>query len=88
MPTTKRKKEDLVRVGKAVGQTKLSFAKKSKTIDEVNYLLLYSDHQQSYFFQFKTNRSHCVSQPSAYRNSFSYVCFNLSLSTLDMCSLF
>ena len=38
MLTTKRKKEDLVRAGKAVGQTKLSFAKKSKTIDEVSYL--------------------------------------------------
>ena len=33
MPTTKRKKEDLVRAGKAVGQTKLSFAKKNKTIE-------------------------------------------------------
>ena len=30
------KKEDLVRAGKAVGQTKFSFAKKRKTIDEVN----------------------------------------------------
>ena len=35
MPTTKRKKGDLVRAGKAVAQTKISFAKKSKTIDEV-----------------------------------------------------
>ena len=32
----KRKKQDLVRAGKAAGQTKLSFAKKSKTIDEVS----------------------------------------------------
>ena len=31
MPTTKRKKGDLVRAGKVVGQTKLSFAKKSET---------------------------------------------------------
>ena len=30
------KKKDLVRAGKAVGQTKLSFAKRSKTIDEVS----------------------------------------------------
>ena len=36
MPTTKRKKRDLVRAGKPVGQTKLCFAKKSKTIDEVS----------------------------------------------------
>ena len=36
MPTTKRKKEDLVRAGKAVGQGKLSFAQKGKTIDEVS----------------------------------------------------
>ena len=36
MPTTKRKKEDLVRAGKAVGQAKLSFAEKNKTIDEVS----------------------------------------------------
>ena len=33
MPTTKRKKEDLVRAEKAVGQTALSFSKESKTID-------------------------------------------------------
>ena len=38
MPTTKRKIEDLVRTGKVVGHTKLSFAKKSKTIAEVSYL--------------------------------------------------
>ena len=31
-----RKKEDLVRAGKAAGQTKLSFTKKSKAIDEVS----------------------------------------------------
>ena len=43
----KKEKEDLVRARKAVGQTKLSFAKKSKTID---YLLLNSDHRQSYCF--------------------------------------
>ena len=30
------KKEDLVQAGKAVGQTKPSFAKKSKTVDEAN----------------------------------------------------
>ena len=36
MPTTKRKKEDLVRVGKAVGKTKLSFANRNKIIDEVS----------------------------------------------------
>ena len=30
------KKEDLVLGGKALGQTKLSFAKKSKTVDEVS----------------------------------------------------
>ena len=36
MPTTKWKKEDLVQAGKAAAQTKLSFAKKSKTIDEVS----------------------------------------------------
>ena len=36
MPTTKRKKEDLVGAGKAVRQTKLSFAKKCKTFDEVS----------------------------------------------------
>ena len=35
MPTKKRKKEDLVQAGKTAGQTKLSFAIKSKTIDEV-----------------------------------------------------
>ena len=32
MPPTKRKKKELLGVGKAVGQTKLSFAKKSKTM--------------------------------------------------------
>ena len=36
MPTAKRKKEDLVRAGKAAGKTKLSFTKKSKAIDEVS----------------------------------------------------
>ena len=36
VPTIKRKKEDLVRVGQAVGQTELSFAKKSKAIDEIS----------------------------------------------------
>ena len=36
MPTTKWNKEDLVRSGKAVGQTKLSFVKKSKPNDEVS----------------------------------------------------
>ena len=35
MPTTKRKKADLVQVRKAVRKTN-SFAKKSKTIDEVS----------------------------------------------------
>ena len=34
MPTAKRKKEDLAQAGKAVGQTKLNFVKKSKTVDE------------------------------------------------------
>ena len=33
MPTTKGKKEDLIRAGKTIGQTKLSFAKKNKTTD-------------------------------------------------------
>ena len=47
MPTSKRKKEDLVRAGKPVEETKLSFARKNKATDEV---LLYSDHQQSYCF--------------------------------------
>ena len=36
MPTTKRKKEDLVGAGKVVGQTKLSFVKKCKTFDEIS----------------------------------------------------
>ena len=36
MPITKWKKEDLGQAGKAVGQTKLSFAEKSKTIDKVS----------------------------------------------------
>ena len=31
-----RKKEDLVRAAKTAGQTKLSFAKRRKTIDEVS----------------------------------------------------
>ena len=35
MLNTTRKNQDL-RAGKAVGQTKLSFAKKNKTIDEVS----------------------------------------------------
>ena len=34
MLTTKRKKEDLVWAGKALGQSKLSFAKTRKTIDD------------------------------------------------------
>ena len=38
MLTTKQKKEDLVRAGKAVGHAKLSFAIKSKTFHEVSYL--------------------------------------------------
>ena len=38
MLTTKQKKEDLVRAGKAVGHAKLSFATKSKTFHEVSYL--------------------------------------------------
>ena len=37
MPTTKQKKEYLVQSGKAFGQTKLRFAKKNKTIDEVSW---------------------------------------------------
>ena len=36
MPTTKQKKIYLVQSGKAFGQTKLRFAKKNKTIDEVS----------------------------------------------------
>ena len=36
MPTAKRKKEDLVRAGKDVAEAKHSFAKTSKTIDEVS----------------------------------------------------
>ena len=36
MPTKVRNKEDLVRAGKPVGQTKLNFTKRSKTIDEAN----------------------------------------------------
>ena len=36
IPTIKRKKEDLARVGQAVGQTELSFAKNSKTIGEIS----------------------------------------------------
>ena len=35
MPIAKRKKEDLVQAGKAVGQTVFCFAKKSKTVDGV-----------------------------------------------------
>ena len=38
MPATKREKKDLIQAGKAIGDTKLSFAKTSKTIDEVSYL--------------------------------------------------
>ena len=38
MPTNKRKKEDLHRVGKVPGQTKLTFTKKIKII-EVCYSL-------------------------------------------------
>ena len=45
MLTKVRNKEDLVRAGKPVGQTKISFAKRSKTIP-----LLYSNHQQSFCF--------------------------------------
>ena len=36
IPTAKRKKEDLVRAGKAAGQTKLTFARKRKASDEVS----------------------------------------------------
>ena len=36
MPTKKQKKKKDLRVGKAVGQTKLSFPKRSKITDEVN----------------------------------------------------
>ena len=36
MPPTKRKREDLVQLGKAIGRIKLSFTTKSKLIDEVS----------------------------------------------------
>ena len=56
MPATKWKKEDLVQAGKAVGQTKLSFAKNSKMIDEVSYLPSSVHRSSAKFFFFNSSQ--------------------------------
>ena len=74
MPTTKRKKEDLVQAGKAVGQNKLSLAKNSKTIDEVSYLssFVLRSSAKLFFFQLKSNRRHCMKHDKIWAFSDKY----------------
>ena len=74
MLTTKQKKEDLVRAGKAVGHAKLSFAIKSKTFHEVSYLSSFVIRSSAKLFLFSIQ----VKSTSLYRISLGFLWYVFS----------